>query len=253
MSTDEAPVQPEEKEEKTSKGNPILGMVDGALKSVRKFLDQQKMLTIADELTYLAMRKSIDLLKSTFVPMKIDGIENIPEFKPAILCSIVEQPIELFLASGLTPRKVHFMVPAKMFSTPGLEPLLEAIGAYRSTESQDDMEPVQRTIQFLNTDKDLVAMIPLDTGDPERVLKSVAGVLKFAAGIPCPIVPFATTSLKGFKLGGSIGIKVGLPIEVPSNIKKDARYEMAQQLVDQIAAMKAELKAPSKGAEAPAQ
>jgi 1-acyl-sn-glycerol-3-phosphate acyltransferase len=222
-------------------GNPLLGMVDKVLEGARKFLADQKMLKMADELTYLALRKGIDALKATFVPMKIDGQENVPEFKPAIICSIVEQPMELFLATSLTPRKVHFMVPVKMFKTPGLKPLLDAIGAFRSTESQDDMEPIQKTIEFLNKDKDLVAMIPLDSGEREKLDKSISGVLKFAAGIPCPVIIYAATPLKSFKLGKSIHFKVAPPITVKANIKREERHELAIKIVDQILQMKKEI------------
>ncbi|MEX2719612.1 MAG: lysophospholipid acyltransferase family protein [Candidatus Sigynarchaeota archaeon] len=237
--SEEKPKDGETKEKK--EGNPLLGMVDKVLEGARKFLAEQKMLKLADELTYLALRKSVDFLSSTFIPMKIDGLEHVPEFKPAILCSIVEQPIELFLATKLTPRKIHFMVPVKMFETPGLKPLLDAIGAFRSTTSQDDMEPIQKTIEFLNQDKDLVAMIPLDNGERERLDKSISGVLKFAAGIPCPVIIYAATPLKGFKLGKSIHFKVAEPISVKPNIKREERHELAAKIVDQILAMKKEI------------
>lgn len=237
--TEEKPKDGATKEKKES--NPILGMVDKVLEGARKFLADQKMLKMADELTYLALRKGIDALSSTFVPMKVDGQENVPEFKPAIICSIVEQPMELFLATKLTPRKVHFMVPVKMFETPGLKPLLDAIGAFRSTTSQDDMEPIQKTIEFLNKDKDLVAMVPLDSGERERLDKSISGVLKFAAGIPCPVIIYAATPLKNFKLGKSIHFKVAEPITVKANIKRDERHALAMQIVDKILAMKREI------------
>jgi 1-acyl-sn-glycerol-3-phosphate acyltransferase len=237
--SEEKPKDGATKEKK--EGNPLLGMVDKVLEGARKFLADQKMLKMADELTYLALRKGIDALKATFVPMKIDGQENVPEFKPAIICSIVEQPMELFLATSLTPRKVHFMVPVKMFKTPGLKPLLDAIGAFRSTESQDDMEPIQKTIEFLNQDKDLVAMIPLDSGEREKLDKSISGVLKFAAGIPCPVIIYAATPLKSFKLGKSIHFKVAEPITVKANIKREERHTLAIQIVDKILAMKKEI------------
>jgi len=227
--------------EKKEKGNPLLGMLDKALEGARKFLADQKLLKFTDELTYMFLRKGIDMLKSTFVPMQIDGLENVPDFKPAIICSIVEQPIELVLAASITPRKVHFMIPPKMFDMPGLKPLLESIGAYRSTTSQDDMEPIQRTMEFLNQDKDLVAMIPIDSGDREKLDKAMSAILKFAAGIPCPLVPFASTSLKKYKLGKAIKIRIAEPIEVNPKIKRDQRHTMASQLVDKILGMKAEL------------
>lgn len=229
-----------EKEDK-EKGNPLFGMVDKALEGIRKFLAEQKLLKFSDELTYLMLRKGIDILKSTFMPMKIEGQENVPDFKPAIITGIVEQPVELFLAMALSPRKMHFMVPVKMFDTPGLKPLLEAIGAYRGTTSQDDMEPIQKTIEFLNKDKDLVAMIPVDNGEREKLEKSISGVLKFAAGIPCPIVPFASTSLKKYKLGKTIHVKVGDPITVDPRIKREERHTLATQIVDKILAMKKEI------------
>ncbi len=230
-----------EEPKKESKGNPLLGFLDNVLSGARKMINERGMLKASDEITYFAIRKLLDGLKNTFVPMKIDGAENVPAFKPAIISSVVSTPVELGLAVALTPRKVHMMVPAKMFNTPGLKPILESVGAYRSTESQDDMEPVQRTVEFLTKDKDLVAMIPIDNGDREASVKQMAGILKFCAGVPCPLVPFASTSLNKFKLGKTISIKVLDPVEVKSNIKRDERYELAGKIVDSIMAEKAQL------------
>lgn len=234
-------VAPEKGE--AGKGNPLLNMLDNVLRSGRKFLEQQKLLKVADELAYLSARKSVEFLQNTFIPMKVEGAENVPDFKPAILCSIVEQPVELGLATVLTPRRIHFMVPAKLFETPGLKPVLEAIGAYRSTTSQEDMEPVQKTIEFLTQHKDLVAMVPIDTGEQVRLEKSISGVLKFAAGVPCPVVPYASSSLKRYKLGKEIRLKVAPAVEVKRNIKREDRHALAVTLIEQIMAMKAELDA----------
>lgn len=231
-----------DEEERKPKGNPILDVVDKALIGVRKFLEEQKMLKLADELSYLALRKTLDLLKNTFVPAKIKGIEHLPDFKPAILASIADQPVDLFIAPVLTPRKVHLMLPWKMFETPGIKPLLESISAFRSTKSKDDMEPIQNVIKYLNEDKELVAMIPVDDGNKEALVKQFAGILKFAAGVPCEIIPYATTSLKDFKLGGVMGVEVAEPIGVDKRIKREERYRLAEEIVDKILAMKSALK-----------
>ncbi|MHA1714298.1 MAG: lysophospholipid acyltransferase family protein [Promethearchaeota archaeon] len=223
-----------EKESANKKSNPILDVVDKALVGIRKFLSEQKLLNFTDEFSYLILRKSLELLKNTFVPMKIEGTENIPIFKPAILCSIAKQPIDLFIVTALTPRKVHLMIPWKFFETPGLKPILEAFAAFRSTKSKDDMEPVQNVIKFLNQDKDLVGMIPLDEDDDEMLQKQFAGILKFAAGIPCPVIPYASTSLKHYKFGDKIRVKVGEPMEVDPKIKRDDRYALASDIITTI-------------------
>ncbi|MHA1680494.1 MAG: lysophospholipid acyltransferase family protein [Promethearchaeota archaeon] len=233
----------EEEKEKKKSGNPVMGFLDQALTGIRKFLAEQKMLKVADELTYLALRKVVDFLKNTFIPINIEGQENIPDFKPAILTSIVEEPIDLFIGTALTPRKIHFMFPAKLYESPGMKPLLDAIGAFRSTKSKDDMEPIQNVIKFINQEQDFVAMVPIDNGDREMLVKQYAGIIKFASGIPTQIIPYAGTSIKHYSLGKHINIKVGEPIDVDKKISRnrDERYKLASDIVDKIMSLKADL------------
>nr|MDO8116600.1 hypothetical protein [Candidatus Sigynarchaeota archaeon] len=84
-----------EEPKKESKGNPLLGFVDNVLSGARKMIAERGMLKASDELTYFAIRKLLDGLKNTFVPMKVDGQEKVPAFKPAIISSIVGTPVEL--------------------------------------------------------------------------------------------------------------------------------------------------------------
>ena len=140
------------------------------------------------------------------------------------------------------------MIPApkiKWQQLPGLklQAYVDEVGArgFERGLREDDMEPIQKTMSFLNESKDLVAMIPIDSGDREKLDKSMSAILKFAAGIPCPLVPFASTSLKKYKLGKAIKIKVLEPVNVDPKIKRDARHAMASDLVDQILAVKSEL------------
>ena len=86
-------------------------------------------------------------------------------------------------------------------------------------------------------------MIPIDNGERIRLEKSIAGVLKFAAGVPCPVVLYASSSLKNYKLGREIRLKVAPPIEVKRNIKREERQALAISMIEQIMAMKAELDA----------
>lgn len=233
----------EEEEKQKSKGNPLLDMVDKVLVGARKFLEEQKLLKMADELSYLAIRKTVDFLKGTFVPMKIEGNENIPDFKPAILTTIADQPVDMFLVTALSPRKIHLMLPYKMFETPGLKPLLESIGAYRSTKDKEDIEPIQQTLHLLNEKQDLVAMIPVDDGERDKLVKTFgAGIVKIASGVGVPVIPYVSTPLKHFKLGGELKFNVGEPIIIKSKLSRDERYSIANDMVDKLLRMKEELR-----------
>ncbi|MFX0098119.1 MAG: lysophospholipid acyltransferase family protein [Candidatus Hodarchaeota archaeon] len=233
----------EEEKENKPKGNPVMDMLDKVLVGARKFLEEQKLLKMVDELSYLAIRKTVDFLKGTFIPMKIEGNENVPDFKPAILTTIADQPIDMFLVTALSPRKIHLMLPYKMFQTPGLKPLLESIGAYRSTKDKDDMEPIQQTLHLLNEKQDLVAMIPIDDGEREKLVKTFGGgIVKIASGVGVPIIPYVSTPLKYFKLGKEMKFNIGEPIMVKSRLSRDERYAIANDMVDKLLKMKEDLR-----------
>ncbi|MHA1791516.1 MAG: lysophospholipid acyltransferase family protein [Promethearchaeota archaeon] len=231
-----------EKDQKESKENPALGFIDNILGGIRKFLDEKKFLELADEITYLSLRKVVDILKNTFIPMNIEGEENVPVFKPAILTSIADEPIDMFLGTALTPRKIHFMFPAKFFETPGLKHLLDSIGAFRGTKSKDDLEPIQKVMEFINKKKELVAMVPVDDGERDKLVKQVAGIIKFAAGLPTQIIPYASSSIKHYSLGKHINFIVAKPIDVKKNISRDERYKLAEEIVSKIMEMKETIK-----------
>ncbi|MBD3187695.1 hypothetical protein GF325_12745 [Candidatus Bathyarchaeota archaeon] len=228
-------------EEHEEKGNPVMSFLDKTLKGVRKFLEEKNLLNFTDELTYLGLRKMIDFLKNTFIPMEIEGKEFIPDFQPAIITSIVQEPIDLLLATSLTPRKIHFMFPAKLYESPGMKPILDSIGAFRSTKSKDDMEPIQNVIKFINEDQDFVAMIPIDDGSREKLVKQFAGIIKFAAGIPTHIIPYVGDSIREYTLGNTIRMKVAEPIKVDKKISRDDRYMLAERIIDIILGMKEDL------------
>ncbi len=179
--------------------------------------------------------------------LTIEGEEHVPLMGKAILTTISKNAMQdMLVISQLTGRKIHFMLSPKIMKHQVAGPLLKSLGAFRSTLNKDDNEPIEKVFEYLNEKGDLVAMTPEAKMDREKQVKTMASIIKFAAGVPAPIIPLAVVSepTKLFNLIPSKGIKVkvGAPIPVEKSMNRDKnrdkRYELAEGIVKIIESLK---------------
>lgn len=182
-----------------------------------------------------------------FAGLKIEGEENIPYRGKAILTTISKNVIrDMLILSQLTARKIHFMLPAKLMKHQIAGPIFKSLGMIRGTESKDDTEPIDKVFEIINEKGDLVAMTPEAKYDRDIQVKSVAGIIKFAAAANAPIIPIAVTKEKTklFNLISIDGIKVKVSNPIPVSNKlnrekfRDQRYELAEDIVNIIDSLK---------------
>ncbi|MEJ2251487.1 MAG: 1-acyl-sn-glycerol-3-phosphate acyltransferase [Candidatus Lokiarchaeota archaeon] len=184
-----------------------------------------------------------------FTDLKIEGKENIPLMGKAIITTISDNVIrDLVVISQLSGRQIHFMLDPKLIRHQVAGPVLKFLGMFRSTESKDDMEPIEKVFELLNEKGDLVAMTPESKFDYEIQVKSMAAIIKFAIAADAPIIPVAISTRKNklFDLINVDGltIRVGNPLEVEKKLNRDKyrdqRYELAEGIIKIINSMKSE-------------
>jgi len=221
------------------KQNPI----DDFIGKIRHSIKKVSFLEKADEMFYSGVKAIAGLGIQNILSYKVEGKENIPIMGKAILLTIADNVIaDIAAIMNLSERPVHFMVSAKMFETPVLGSVLDGLGMYRSTTNKDDLEPVQKTLHYLNEEAALVAMTPEAKLDPELQIKTVASIMKFAIVAKAPIIPVAISGTKSLGWKKQLLVKVGAPIPIPNELnrgkKKDERYAKAKEIVDTILSMK---------------
>jgi len=178
-------------------------------------------------------------LKTVF-NLKIEGKNKIPMHNKAILTTISENVLrDIFIISQATGRQIHFMLSPKIMRNQMIGPILKTLGMFRSTESKEDKEPIDKVFNFLNNRNDLVAMTPESKLDYDIQIKAMSAIIKFAAGVNAPIIPLAIRIKEGriFNMIDFNGLvlKVGNPLIIDKKIlrdkNRDQRYELAEGII----------------------
>ncbi len=229
----------EEPDGKHEKRNPI----DDFIGKIRHSLKKVSIFEKIDEMFYSGVKTVAGLGIQNILDYKVDGKDNIPIVGKAILVTIADNVIaDMAVVMQLTDRPVHFMMSPKLFETPVLSSVLDGLGMYRSTKDRDDMEPVTKTMHYLNEEAALVAMTPEAKAEPEVQVKTLASIIKFAIAGSAPIIPIAIKGTKSLGWKKPLSVKVGVPIPIPADLnrekKRDERYAKAKEIVDLINSMK---------------
>jgi len=187
------------------------------------------------------------LALETFTNLKIEGKEKIPLHDKAIITTISDNVLRDMMAIvQLSGRQIHFMLDPKLIRHPVYGPILKTLGMFRSTESKEDQEPVDKVFEYLNQKNDLVAMTPPSKLDEETQIKAMASIIKFAIAGNSPIIPVAviTRKTKIFNIIDIDGlvVRVGNPLNIEKKLNRDKyrdqRYDLAEGIIKIIDALK---------------
>lgn len=223
--------------------------IDGFLQNIRSSLKKMPLLDKIDDIFYNGVKVAAGLGFQYITKFQVDGRDNIPIIGKAILVTIADNAVlDMSVIMQLSGRAVHFMMSPKLFKTPGVRTVLDSLGMYRSTTDKDDMEPVERTLRYLNEEGALVAMTPEAKLDQEVQVKTVASILKFAIAANAPIIPIAIYGTRSPGWKKPLRVKVATPMPISAQLqrerKRDERYAKAKEIVDLIHQMKQELATP---------
>jgi 1-acyl-sn-glycerol-3-phosphate acyltransferase len=184
-----------------------------------------------------------------FNDLTIEGKENIPLFGKAILTTISKNVmLDMLTISQVSGRKVHFMLDPKLIRNPVAGPLLKSMGMFRSTESKEDTEPIDKVFDILNNKGDLVGMTPEARLSDEVQLKSIAAIIKFAIAADAPIIPLSIyaeqKTLFNFIPTTRLVVKIGTPISFDKKLNRDKyrdeRYKQAAEIIKIIDVLRIE-------------
>jgi 1-acyl-sn-glycerol-3-phosphate acyltransferase len=199
----------------------------------------------------------------------IEGRENIPDDRPAILASNHLAFCDSFFMPLLAPRKVTFLAKAEYFTTPGLKGLISrlffsGVGQVPIDRGDHDAALAALTtgVRVLGSgDNKLLGIYPEGTRSPDgRLYRGKTGVARLALESGAVVIPVAMVNTNVIQPPGRLipklrprpGVRVGKPLDfsryegmagdrfVERSMTDEIMYELmqlsGQAYVDQYAA-----------------
>ena len=179
-------------------------------------------------------------------PMKIEGVENVPDVGGFILCCNHMSMIDpVYLAVSVRGRRIHFMAKAEVFKTKMLGPIATAVGAFPVDRGHSDLNAVRTSLKILSEGRPL-GIFPQGTRSKGNVrTPMLGGVSMIALRAGVPVIPaYIHGPYKLFRKGY---IRFGKPVELASfgrRFDAETMQKVTQAIDDAVWAM-----APQSGAE----
>ena len=146
--------------------------------------------------------------------IKIEGIENIPNFEPCILAPNHISNFDAPLIYVMTKRDMNVMGKASIFKVPVLGSFLRYMGIYPVERNNKDMGAVKKSLTYLKQGN-VLCIFPEGTRNKtdEELLRFRRGAVRIAKQSNTKIVPFAIKGeYKIFRKG--LVIEFGKPVDV---------------------------------------
>jgi 1-acyl-sn-glycerol-3-phosphate acyltransferase len=199
----------------------------------------------------------------------IEGRENIPDDRPAILASNHLSFCDSFFMPVLMPRKVTFLAKAEYFTTPGIKGFFSRMffsGVGQVPIDRSDKDSAQAALNtavrvLAASDNALLGIYPEGTRSPDgRLYRGKTGVARMALESGAVVIPVTMVNTRVIQPPGRLipklrprpGVRVGKPLDfsryegmagdrfVERSMTDEIMYELmqlsGQEYVDQYAA-----------------
>jgi len=146
-------------------------------------------------------------------PMKVEGLENIPEAGGFILCcNHISMVDPVYLAVSIRNRRIHFMAKAEVFSTKILGPICRAVGAFPVDRGHSDLNAVRTSLKILSEGRPL-GIFPQGTrskGNERTPMLGGVSMIAMRAGVP--VIP---AYIHGpYRVFRKSYIRIGKPVDL---------------------------------------
>lgn len=166
--------------------------------------------------------------KGTYKP-EIIGAENMPQTGGVLLCTNHIHNYDPPLVGVASPREVHFMAKAELFSVPVLKHILPKINAFPVKRGMSDKTALKTGMNLLKEGK-VVGLFPEGTRSKTgEIGEGLAGAGFFALKSDAHIVPCAIVG--EYKKGKSLKIIFGKPIDFTHFREQKASAKEATELI----------------------
>lgn len=124
--------------------------------------------------------------------VKFEGIENIPESGPLVICSNHRSFIDpVFIAVGIKKRKLCFMSKKELFSFKPFGFILSKLGAFPVDRGTGDMDAIKNAEDFLKKGRPLMIFPEGTRSKDGNPLRPKSGAVYIASDTGADILPVA--------------------------------------------------------------
>ncbi|MFC0234978.1 lysophospholipid acyltransferase family protein [Fictibacillus phosphorivorans] len=166
--------------------------------------------------------------KGTYKP-EIVGAENMPKTGGVLLCTNHIHNYDPPLVGVASPRDVHFMAKAELFSVPVLKHILPKINAFPVKRGMSDKTALKTGMNLLKEGK-VVGLFPEGTRSKTgEIGEGLAGAGFFALKSQAHIVPCAIVG--EYQKGKKLKVVFGKPIDFTHFREQKASAKEATELI----------------------
>jgi 1-acyl-sn-glycerol-3-phosphate acyltransferase len=191
---------------------------------------------------YRFLRVLVRGLNGVLFRTTVDGAEQVPAIGPVIIAPVHRSFIDFFVASEVTPRKLHYMAKDSLWRNGVLARILPAVGAFPVHRESADREALRRAQQVLDAGEVLILFPEGERRTGPEVEGLHEGVAFLAARTGATVVPVgiggsASVMPKGRRLPRPrhIHLIVGRPITPPARtgsgrVSRSTIHQLTEEL-----------------------
>jgi 1-acyl-sn-glycerol-3-phosphate acyltransferase len=172
---------------------------------------------------YRFLRTLVHGLNRLLFRTTVEGAANVPAEGPVIIAPVHRSFIDFFVASEVTPRKLHYMAKDSLWKNSTLARILPAVGAFPVHRESADREALRRAQQVLEAGEVLILFPEGERRTGPEVKDLHEGVAFLAARTGATVVPVgiggsASVMPKGKKVPRPrhVHLVVGEPLQPPA-------------------------------------
>lgn len=173
---------------------------------------------------YAISRSIVRFIYWLLYRLESEGVSNIPQTGPVILCSNHRSLLDPFTLGAPVPRKVHYMAKEELFRIPIVKTVIRAWGAFPVKRGGVSKEAIRTAIELLQSGK-VMGIFPEGTRN-ETLGPAKRGAVTIAIRSGAVVVPVALVG--PYRLFRKMRVLYGAPIDMKPFAEDGSAESMEQ-------------------------
>lgn len=185
---------------------------------------------------YATLRLLCKCLFRLFFRWRVEGLENIPQTGPVVLCSNHISLLDPPLIGSALNRRIYFMAKEELFHIPVFGSLIRSLGAFPVKRGAADRAALRKAIEILQQSK-VLGIFPEGTRSKSGKLgEARAGASLIAFKGNAVVIPVAIVG--PYRLFRPLYLRFGKPLDLSTyrqgKLTASLMEEVSQQIMQEI-------------------
>jgi 1-acyl-sn-glycerol-3-phosphate acyltransferase len=141
-----------------------------------------------------------------FYNVKVEGLENLPNKGPLVVCANHTNAIDPIMLAIALPYTMYSMAKAELFKNKLFGYFLKNIGVFPVKRGEADIKSIKTCLKLLKENK-IMGMFPEGTRNKSEDIKAEPGIAMIAIKSHAPVLPIAIIS--NYKFFNRTTVKIG--------------------------------------------